>query len=120
VGSPSQPATSLRGQDVQATLAELTAQSIASAVSAFAADEAYICGGGAKNDDLMARLARAVAPVPLATTFDLGIDPQSVEALAFAWLARQRVHQKSGNEPRATGASGPRVLGAWYRSSSRA
>ncbi len=109
--------TALPSQDVQASLAELTARSIASAVNDFGAEETYICGGGAKNADLMRRLAKAIAPITLDSTSALGVDPQSVEALAFAWLARQRLCQAPGNEYAATGAKGPRVLGAWYRSS---
>lgn len=101
-------------EDVQATLSELTAASIAAAINEFGADEVYVCGGGARNADLMRRIARRVAPTPVQSTSALGIDPQAVEALAFAWLAHQRVNRLPGNEVGATGAIGTRVLGAWY------
>ena len=104
----------MAAQDVQATLAELTAISITHAVQAFDAQQVFVCGGGARNLDLMNRLRSALKPVTVATTADLGVDPQSVEALAFAWLALQRLQLAPGNEPAVTGALGPRVLGAWH------
>jgi len=105
-----------RPQDVQATLAELTARSIADAarLSCPGIAEIYVCGGGARNDDLMARLARLVAPAEVATTRMIGVDPEWVEAMAFAWLARQALLGQPGNLPDVTGARGPRVLGAIY------
>ncbi len=115
-GSTSVARGSRRSHDVQATLAELSACSIAAAVNEFDAEEVYVCGGGAKNSDLLRRIAEKIAPIVIASTSQLGIGPQSVEALAFAWLARQRVLLAPGNETGATGANGPRVLGAWYRS----
>ena len=101
--------------DVQATLAELTAVSIADAASDFAAEELFVCGGGARNGWLMRRLAALLPACPVATTATLGIDPQSVEALAFAWLAARRLNDQPGNLPSVTGARGPRTLGAWHR-----
>jgi anhydro-N-acetylmuramic acid kinase len=104
----------LRPEDVQATLLEFSASEIARAIHACGADEAFLCGGGAFNDKLKARIAQLVAPTPLATTTQLGIDPQHVEACAFAWLAAQHVRSASGNLPSVTGARGARVLGASY------
>ena len=72
------------------------------------------CGGGTLNAALMRRLGEAIAPVPLDTTAACGIDPQEVEAGAFAWLARQALLQRSGNLPVVTGARGARVLGTIY------
>ncbi len=106
--------------DVQATLAQLTAQSIASAIAQVARDidAVYVCGGGAFNVDLMRRLQASLAAhaisAPLASTAALGVPPDQVEALAFAWLARQCVLRQSGNLPAVTGASGARILGAIY------
>ena len=101
--------------DVQATLAELTAASITEAAAGFAAAELFVCGGGARNGGLMRRLAALLPECRVATTAALGIDPQSVEALAFAWLAARRLDDQPGNLPSVTGARGPRTLGAWYR-----
>jgi anhydro-N-acetylmuramic acid kinase len=56
--------------------------------------------------------------IPVKTTGELGLDPQAVEATAFAWLARQRVKREPANLPAVTGASGYRVLGAIYPSGS--
>jgi anhydro-N-acetylmuramic acid kinase len=99
-------------RDVQATLAELTAATIAKACLAFGADECRVCGGGARNAHLMARLASRLAPAEVTSTSALGVDPGSVEALAFAWLARERLAGRPANLPAVTGARGRRVLGA--------
>ncbi len=100
--------------DIQATLLELTASTIARAAREFGADDVYACGGGTKNRALMARLATLVAPATLASTDDLGIAAEAVEATAFAWLAGRRIAGLPGNLPEVTGARGPRVLGALY------
>jgi anhydro-N-acetylmuramic acid kinase len=102
--------------DVQATLLELTAMSLADAVSreCGGAQELYVCGGGAHNGVLMQRLGTRLPNLSVATTATLGIDPDWVEALAFAWLARQTLHHAPGNLPAVTGARGERVLGAIY------
>jgi len=99
-------------QDVQATLAELTAVTIADAVRPFAPSDCRVCGGGAHNDHLMARLSALLAPIGVGSTADWGIDPGTVEALAFAWLARERLAGRPGNLPSVTGARGARILGA--------
>ena len=103
-------------RDVQATLLELTATSIARAFNSCGngVKELYICGGGAANSVLMSRLAAALPRVLIATTAKLGIDPDWVEAYAFAWLARQALLLQPGNLPSVTGAKGPRILGAIY------
>jgi anhydro-N-acetylmuramic acid kinase len=103
-------------RDVQATLLELTVLSIATAIRTWCkgATEIYVCGGGAANKALMSRLAAAVPGVLVATTAKLGIDPDWVEACAFAWLARQTLRLQPGNLPSVTGAIGVRVLGAIY------
>jgi anhydro-N-acetylmuramic acid kinase len=100
--------------DVQATLAELTATTIADAVAGSDAVELKVCGGGARNRHLMTRLSALLSPRPVGSTADWGIDPGAVEALAFAWLARERIAHRPGNLPQVTGARGPRVLGAVY------
>ena len=105
-------------QDVQATLAALTARSIADAIRRWCpgTHEVYACGGGTHNADLMSRIGLALnrdgAPVPLASTQALGMHPDWVEALAFAWLAQQALERRPANLPSVTGARGQRILGA--------
>jgi len=106
----------LRPEDIQATLAQLTADVVAASCRRHAptADELVVCGGGAFNADLMARLGRALAPSAVVTSDARGLPADQVEATAFAWLARAFVARQPGNVPTATGAAGPRVLGALY------
>jgi len=73
-----------------------------------------VCGGGAFNQHLMARLQAQLPAVEVVSTAEVGVPPDQVEALAFAWLARAFVLREPGNLPAVTGARGPRVLGAWY------
>lgn len=100
--------------DVQATLAEFTARTITDAIVAlpFSVNEVFVCGGGACNTDLMHRLERLLHPRALGHTGQLGIDPAWVEAAAFAWLARETLAGRPGNEPAVTGANNYCVLGA--------
>ncbi|AWN15909.1 anhydro-N-acetylmuramic acid kinase [Salinisphaera sp. LB1] len=102
--------------DVQATLCELTAITVADAVDRFGPgkETLYLCGGGVHNRYLVARIAALAAPRPVETTAQLGLDPDWIEALAFAWLARQRLLGRPGNAPGVTGASGLAVLGGWH------
>ena len=106
----------LPAEDVQATLAALTAQSCADAVHRHGAQapELIVCGGGAFNVDLITRLASLLAPIRVVASSDRGLPPDQVEACAFAWLARAFVQRGPGNIAAVTGASGPRVLGALY------
>ncbi|MDH3332864.1 MAG: anhydro-N-acetylmuramic acid kinase [Gammaproteobacteria bacterium] len=99
--------------DVQATLAELTARSVADSIQQFAsgADELYVCGGGAHNKDLLLRLARNLPETSIATTAAVGLDPDWVEAVAFAWLGMRTMNNETGNLPSVTGASHKVVLG---------
>lgn len=99
--------------DVQATLLALTVHSITAALLANAPDTllVYACGGGVHNPVLMHALDQAL-PCTLLSTAAAGVDPDFVEAMAFAWLARERLHGRAGNLPTVTGARGSRVLGA--------
>lgn len=110
------PDSRIGPQDVQATLARLTAVSIAQAQRRWwpQADEVVVCGGGAFNAGLMRMLEEECSPVPVCPSGTLGIAPDHVEALAFAWLAREYVEGGCGNLPSVTGARGPRVMGARY------
>jgi len=103
-------------EDVQATLVALTARTIADAVRGYAPDagEILVCGGGANNATLMRGLASELAPREVMTTADEGVAVEQVEALAFAWLAREALAGRPGNLPAVTGAKGPRILGAIY------
>jgi len=100
-----------RPQDVQATLLELTASTIAQACRQAAVQRVFICGGGAHNGRLMGRLRQLLAPILVESTAALGIDPLAVEACAFAWLAARRHARLPGNLPSVTGARGERILG---------
>ena len=114
----------VRDRDVQATLAELTARALAESATRHAngVDEVIVCGGGTNNGDLIGRIAHAFAraagrPVRVMTCDAIdagGIAPEHVEALAFAWLARQCLAGRPGNLAAVTGAHGPRILGAVY------
>ena len=103
-------------QDVQATLLKLTVQTIWQAIrdDCGGAQEIYVCGGGARNSALINSLRHAFAPsaTPVALTDALGVAAEHVEALAFAWLARQTLHGKAGNLPAVTGARHACILGA--------
>lgn len=111
----SQP-NQLAAEDIQATLCALTADSIADSIRTLesAADEAYVCGGGAHNRTLMAYLKQQLKGLPLATTATLGLHPDWVEAVAFAWLAMRRIHRLPGNLPNVTGARRHAILGGFY------
>ena len=103
--------------DVQATLTRLTALTIAHAIRACGAQAGavYICGGGAYNGTLLRELTAALdGNATVQSTAALGVAPNRVEALAFAWLAQRFTQRAPGNLAAVTGAAGGRVLGALY------
>ncbi len=102
-------------QDVQATLAELTAACCVEAITRHtpAGRQVLVCGGGAFNGDLLARMSRRLG-APVSSTDQMGLPAQQVESAAFAWLAQACVLRQTANLISATGARGPRVLGAIY------
>ena len=102
--------------DVQATLLELTANSVAAAIEASAGEAAavYVCGGGAHNLQLLRRLQQLLASRRVVTTDELGLDPDYVEAAAFAWLARRTLRGETGNLPAVTGACEAVILGGIF------
>jgi anhydro-N-acetylmuramic acid kinase len=105
-----------RPEDVQATLRQFTAVTVAAAVRKYAPGAAlYACGGGAHNAGLLEAIAREVAPNPVATTAALGLDPDYVEAVAFAWFARRTLEGLTSSAGSVTGAAGARILGGVYR-----
>ncbi|MEO7773086.1 MAG: anhydro-N-acetylmuramic acid kinase [Steroidobacteraceae bacterium] len=105
---------SVSSADVQATLCELTATSIARELSAAGAKRVFICGGGAFNPELMKRLGIALPGATVASTAIAGIAPEHVEGAGFALLAHLTLARRPGNIPEVTGAAGLRVLGAVY------
>ncbi|HYP71132.1 MAG TPA: anhydro-N-acetylmuramic acid kinase, partial [Variovorax sp.] len=102
--------------NVQATLAELTAQACTNDVHRHGKDiqELLVCGGGALNTHLMGRMAALLPGVRVLSSAERGLPPQQVEATAFAWLARAAVQRQPGNLASVTGARGERTLGAIY------
>ena len=102
--------------DVQATLCEFTALSIANDLKQHApeAKQLWVCGGGAFNGHLMARLQVHVPGVQVASTEAHGLPPLQVEAAAFAWLAAKAMKRETGSLESVTGARGARVLGAIF------
>ncbi len=101
-------------QDVQATLLELTAVSVGTALHATQPDTArlLVCGGGVHNPALLQRIGARLPGAIVESTALHGVDPDFVEAMGFAWLARETLAGRPGNLPAVTGARGPRVLGA--------
>jgi anhydro-N-acetylmuramic acid kinase len=102
--------------DVQATLARFTARTIADALRTEmpTCARVLVCGGGVHNPVLLREIAGALPGVVVESTAERGLDPDFVEAMAFAWLAREFVSRRAGNLASVTGASGARVLGAFY------
>ena len=105
----------IKPEDAQATLCQLTADTISEAILRHAGDseKLLICGGGAHNQNLIERIESQVQ-IPVDSTAALGIDPDHVEAIAFAWLARQTLLNLPGNLPEVTGASQSVILGGIY------
>jgi len=101
-------------EDVQATLLELTAITIADAINSHQLSDlqVFLCGGGSHNCQLRSRLSELLKPHYLNTSAELNLDPDWVEAAAFAWLAYRTLNRQSGNIPDVTGAAGYRPLGA--------
>ncbi|MGO1297306.1 MAG: anhydro-N-acetylmuramic acid kinase, partial [Vibrio sp.] len=104
-------------EDVQTTLCELTAQTLADAVAQYrfgVTPHLYVCGGGANNPLLLERLAIALPDWSVTTTSQQEIDSDFMEAMAFAWLAQRRIHNLPSNLPNVTGACRPTSLGVIY------
>lgn len=113
----------LRGEDprdVQATLLELTARTVADALRREQPGTRRVlaCGGGVHNPLLMARLQALLPGMAVESTAAAGLDPDYVEAMGFAWLARRTMAGLAGNLPAVTGARGARVLGVVYPAAS--
>lgn len=106
----------LAAADVQATLCAFTARSIAAALQREQADtlRVLVCGGGVHNPVLMAALRQELPGISVDSTSVHGLDPDFIEAMAFAWLARETIAGRPGNLATVTGARGPRVLGTLF------
>ncbi|HEY0666149.1 MAG TPA: anhydro-N-acetylmuramic acid kinase [Gallionella sp.] len=106
-----------RPEDVQATLLELTCLTIAQPIKQYCpkAREVYLCGGGARNQALYARLSALLDDCRVLGTTALGVDEDFLEAIAFAWLAQQTMQGKPANLPHVTGATHPCILGSIHR-----
>ncbi len=113
--APAAARKALRPQDIQATLLELTAHTVAQAIQDQAprAHEVLVCGGGAFNNGLMSALRQRL-DCPVTPTRERGLPEQWVEAMAFAWLAQAHLQARPANLPSVTGAGGPRILGCLY------
>ena len=110
---------SLKPEDVQATLTVLTAETIADAIADLTQsfDDIFVCGGGVFNTQLMNQLNQSLYEShqpAVKSTLNIGLHPKWVEACAFAWLAKRRIENKTGNVPAVTGASQHAVLGGLY------
>lgn len=113
--------TAISPQDVQATLVELTARSIAGALErwGYTTGSMYTCGGGTHNRFLVERLGAQLPGMRISSTAELGVDPDHVEAMAFAWLAQRTMQSLPGNLPAVTGAMRPVILGGIYPAGKR-
>ena len=107
--------TSINANDVQATLCKLTADTISSAITQNTPDDrqVLVCGGGVHNQQLLKLLTKNLN-IPIHSTSEFGINPDHVEAIAFAWLARQTMHRKTSNLCAVTGAKNTAILGGIY------
>jgi len=102
-------------EDVQATLAQVTVVSLIESINSLNLSEEsiYLCGGGVHNDFLCGEINKQ-SKKRVSTTFELGIDPDYVEAICFGWLAKQRIENKSFNLSEITGSKGEVYLGKIY------
>jgi len=103
-----------RPEDIQATLAELTAAACANDAKRYSMQRLIVCGGGALNGHLMGRLRALLPGIEVVASNEAGLPPLQVEAAAFAWLARKCIKREKLDLESTTGARGARVLGAVY------
>ena len=115
----SQLNTSIDANDVQATLLELSVMTINDAIKTHApdCDEILVCGGGVHNKAMMQRLNDLQTKAEISSTEKVGLNPDAVEAVAFAWLAKRRMENQFGNLTSVTGADDQVILGAIYNAS---
>lgn len=106
----------LKAEDVQASLTALTAKTVADAIQTYSpqTDEMIICGGGVHNDFLVKQLKQGLPDIEINSSAKYGLDPDYIEATAFAWLAKQTMEHKAGNLTEVTGARHAVILGGVY------
>ena len=109
----------LAPEDIQASLALFTAKTIGDAINEYAmkiaeVNEIIICGGGVHNEFLLQQLRQELPGIEINSSAKYGLDPDYIEAIAFAWLAKQTLEHKPGNLPEVTGAKRAVVLGGIY------
>ena len=109
--------SNLTAEDVQATLLALSVTTISDAIKKVATeyDEVLLCGGGAYNPAFLSLLKEALATFKVSTTEDYGLTPDCIEAVTFAWLAKQRIENNAANIPDVTGANREVLLGGVYK-----
>lgn len=108
--------TNIVTENVQATLLKLTVATISDAINKVASDyhEVLLCGGGAYNPTFSKLLQQSLPNLKITTTSDYGLTPDCIEAVTFAWLAKQRMENKAANIPDVTGAHRKVLLGGLY------
>lgn len=105
-----------QAMDVQHTLMVFTAQTIADQIKLFSSvQQVILCGGGVHNTTLVNTLQMLLPKQQIVSSNEYGMDPDYVEAIAFAWLAKQRLESRGGNLPEVTGAKKSAILGAIYQ-----
>ena len=108
--------SSLKPEDIQATLLALSVKTISQVINQYAAntDEVLVCGGGVHNKATMHAIREHLPDCNVVSTFEYGLDPDCIEAVTFAWLAKRRLENKPGNLPSVTGATEAVLLGKIY------
>lgn len=108
--------TKISPEDVQATLCQLTAATILTSItnSAPSTQRLLVCGGGVHNPLIMQALKDNTSKIQVSSTSEFGVMPEQVEAIAFAWLAKQTLNSEHGSIAAVTGARKPSILGAIY------
>lgn len=111
-----QLSSEIKAEDVQMTLLTLTAKTISDSIKSLTQNtcEVFVCGGGAYNKRLMSELQQQLPQSKVASTASLGIAPEWIEAIAFAWLAKQTMNHQPGNLREVTGATKEVILGGIY------
>ncbi len=109
----------LAAEDIQATLVKLSAITICNAIKEVASEynEVLLCGGGAYNPFFLESIQSLLPNIKVSTTADYGLTPDCIEAVTFAWLAKQRLDNKPANIPEVTGANRKVLLGGIYSAS---
>lgn len=105
----------IKAEDIQATLLQLTAHSIADVINQFQPDETCFCGGGVYNLYLIQQIKALCSDKGFIDIEDLGIQPDQVEAAAFAWLAMRCLSGETGTLTAVTGAQKSVIAGAIYQ-----